>query len=98
LNPAFRALLAQLRQKPGDADRLEEQLAEWEEAVWQGASALARQMLAAAPPRAFGGRETKEGTFRAAVAQRGFRTALYATLSRAAQARQRPSATEENVA
>lgn len=98
LNPAVHDLLAQLRRTVDDFDLLEEQMAGWEESLWAEASTIAEQLLAAAPPTAFGGRETKEGTYRTAVAQRGFRNALYATLPRAAHARQNPAATEENIA
>ncbi|MET9871802.1 type I-E CRISPR-associated protein Cse1/CasA [Streptomyces sp. NPDC006386] len=95
LDAAVRQLLSQLRHAGGDFDRLEGELADWEEILWSQASLIASQLLAAAPPTAFGGRETKEGTFRSAMAERGFRNVLYATLPRAADARTSQAATKE---
>jgi CRISPR system Cascade subunit CasA len=87
LDPVVRRLFVGLRGVGDDIDLLEQGMTAWEETAWSTAEALAELQLAAAPPSAFGGRVTNDGTFRTAVAERGFRNALYATLPRAAAAR-----------
>ncbi|MER6010191.1 type I-E CRISPR-associated protein Cse1/CasA [Streptomyces bluensis] len=91
LDPSMRLLLAQLRDVGDDIDLLEEEMTQWETTAWRAAWSLAEQLLVSAPPQAFGGRDSKEGTFRTALAERGLRSALYAVFPRAAEARRLPT-------
>ncbi|KPI15685.1 CRISPR-associated protein, Cse1 family [Actinobacteria bacterium OK074] len=86
LDPDVRRLLGQLRAAGDDFERVDVEMAHWEDVAWKAADAAAGQQLTLAPPSTFGGRVTKEGTYRAAVARRGFLRTLYATLPRAAEA------------
>lgn len=86
LDPIVRETLSRL----GDADTADtiaQLLTDWETRAHKATHYVAEDLLARAAPETFGGRQKDGHTYRAANAERGFRTAAIKILPRAAQPR-----------
>ncbi|WP_432107689.1 type I-E CRISPR-associated protein Cse1/CasA [Streptomyces sp. AA1529] len=91
----MRRLLRGLQQASTDEERIEQGMEAWEQILSRLAWVTAHELLAAASPVSFLGRQKDGRTFRAALAMRSFGRTLNEILTREAQARQaRSDATE----
>jgi CRISPR system Cascade subunit CasA len=84
LDVPMRRLLAGLRHAGSDQEHVERGMEAWEQVVMALATEAAHQLLAAASPVTFLGREVDGRTFRAALAKRSFFGAVRKKLTRAA--------------